>query len=111
MFCLLGIGLFARSQNTKKAQTKPTLENGADAIAVTVQSTKKSHRKPPPPPQPPLFIKNGKPFPPPKMEVLKFTPPKMAKDAPKPPPPHKPTKTSPLKPLTPDAPPPADNRS
>jgi len=110
MFCLLGIGLFARSQNTKKAQTKPTLENGADAIAVTVQSTKKSHRKPQPPP-PPLLIKDGKPLPPLKVEVLKFSSPKIVKDAPKPPPPHKPAKTIPLKPLTPDTPPPADNRT
>lgn len=108
MFCLLGIGLFARSQNTKKAQTKPTVENGADAIPVTVQSTKKSYRKPPPPP---LLIKNVKPLPPPKVAVLKFTPPKIVKDAPKPSPPHKPAKTIPLKPLTPDTPPPADNRT
>ncbi len=110
LFCLLGVGLFARSQDKKKAQTNPTVENGADAIPVTVQSTKKGYRKPPPP-QPPLLIKDGKPFPPPKMEVLRFAPPKIVKDMPKPPPQHKPTKTILLKPLTPDTPPPADNRA
>ncbi len=110
LFCLLGVGLFARSQDKKKPQTKPTVENGADAIPVTVQSTKKAHRKPPPP-QPPLLIKYGKPSPPPKVEFLKLTPPKIVKDAPKPPPPHKPTNTIPLKPIPPDAPPPAGNRA
>jgi len=48
-FCLLGIGIFSHAQDKKKT-TKPVVENGPDAIPVTVTSTKKSHKPPPPPP-------------------------------------------------------------
>jgi hypothetical protein len=119
LFCLLGAGLFAHSQNKKKTN-KPTVENGLDAIPVTVQSHKKAHhRKPPPPPQivrdkmppppPPLPDKDGKPLPPPKVEITKFAPPKIVKDKmPPPPPPAKHTKA---KPSAPDAPPPPPEKT
>ena len=84
LFCLLGIGLFAKSQDKKRGQSKPTVENGADAIPVMVKSTKKVHRKLP---APPLIDKDRKPLPPQKIGAIKFTPPKIVKDAPKPPPP------------------------
>jgi hypothetical protein len=81
LFCLLCIGMFARSQDRKKASPKPTVENGADAIPVIVTSTKKAHSKPPPPP------------------------PKAVKDVPKPPPlpvnPVKPTASQPIPPTPP----------
>jgi hypothetical protein len=132
-FCLLGIGIFSHAQDKKKT-TKPVVENGPDAIPITVTSTKKAHKKPPPPPPPP-----------PKVEVVKFAPPKIVKDGdkvppppppkvdlthykapqpkpevqydkngkrlpPPPPPPSKPAKNKAEKPVAPDAPPAADQR-
>lgn len=93
LFCLLGIGLFAKAQDKKKNQSKPTVENGADAIPVIVKSNKKA-RHPKPPPPPPMIVKDGKVAAPPKVEVIKFVPPKMRKDVEKapPPPPVKPIK-------------------
>jgi hypothetical protein len=76
-FFLLGIGIFANAQEKKSthSSTKPTVENGADAIPVTVtSSSKKNKPKPPKAPEP-----------------VKFTPPVLVKDgdkkAPPPPPP------------------------
>jgi hypothetical protein len=76
-FFLFGIGIFANAQENKSTQssTKPTVENGADAIPVTVtSSTKKNKPKLPKAPEP-----------------VKFTPPVIVKDgdkkAPPPPPP------------------------
>ena len=88
LFCLLGIGVFSHSQETKKVlppppppakPAKPTVLNGPDAIPITVKSSKKVHWKIPPPP-------------PPKVEAVKFTPPKIVRDVEKapPPPPAKP---------------------
>ncbi len=86
IFCLLGIGIFSHAQDKKKLQNKkPTVENGDDAIPVTVTSTKKAHRLPPPPPRP--LGKDGRPLPPHKIDVVKFAPPKIVKDKPAPPPP------------------------
>ena len=108
LFCLLCVGIFARPQHKKKVTSKPRVENGLDAIPVTVKSNKKSHRKPPPPP-PPLFDKDGKPLPLPKVEAVKFGLPKIKKDGKKPPPPPaKPTKTEPSQPIPPDTPPPPE---
>ena len=90
--------MFSYAQNKKK-DPKPTVEKGDNLIPVTVKSTK--HRKPPPPP-PPILTKDGKPLPPPKVEKVRFAPPKIVKDAPKYAPKEKPVK--------PDAPPPADFR-
>lgn len=93
LFCLLGIGLLARSQD-KKHIAKPKIENGPDTIPITVKSHKKSHHKPPPPP-PPAIISKHKPMP----------PAKMIKDAPKPPlpppVPNKPSKSTPVRPEMP----------
>jgi hypothetical protein len=76
-FFLFGIGIFANAQEKKSthSSTKPTVENGADAIPVTVtSSSKKNKPKPPKAPEP-----------------VKFTPPEIVKDvdkkAPPPPPP------------------------
>jgi len=104
LFCLLGIGVFSHAQNSKKAPAKPpTVENGPDAIPVTVTSSKKAHKQLPPPP------------PPPKVEVTRFTPPKIVKNGeklpPPPPPPHRPAKVKTAKPPKPDAPPPADEKA
>ena len=65
--CLFGIGLFSKAQSSK-----PKVENGPDAIPVTVKSTPR--KKLPPPPPPP-------------MEARKATAPK--KELPPPPPPPK----------------------
>jgi len=104
LFCLLCIGLFASPQDKKKTTANPTVENGPDVMPFTVTSKKKAHRQPPPPP-PVMIHKDGKPLPPPKVEAVKFSPPKIVKDAPKPPPPPpaKPTKTEPPQPILPDA--------
>lgn len=75
-FFLFGIGIFANAQDKKqnKAQTKPTIENGADAIPVTVNgSTKKNKAKPPKAPEPvkftaPVIVKNGDKAPPPQKQ-------------------------------------------
>ncbi len=88
LFCLLGIGLFARSQDKKNIAT-PKIENGPDAIPVTVKSLKKSHPNPPPPP--PAMINKNKPMPP--VEIIK--------DAPKPPVPPSPEIMKYDKPLPP----------
>jgi hypothetical protein len=79
-FFLFGIGIFANAQEKKSthSSTKPTVENGADAIPVTVtSSSKKNKPKPPKAPEP-----------------VKFTPPEIVKDvdkkAPPPPPPSPP---------------------
>ena len=96
LFCLLGIGFFSHSQDSKKTPppppspakpAKPIILNGEDAIPVIVKSSKKAHWKAPPPP--------------PKVEAVKFTPPKIVKDVEKVPAP-------PVKPkilIKPDAPP------
>ncbi len=113
LFCLLGIGVFSNAQDKKKNTAKPKVENGADAIPVVVKSNKKAHKVPPPPP-PPVVARDRKPLPPPKVEVVKFTPPKIVKDAekplPPPPPPAKPAKAKTGKPVTPDMPPMPDDR-
>ncbi len=105
LFCLLGIGVFSHAQDKKKA-SKPTIVNEPEDIPVSVRSTKKvKHLKPPPPP--PMFDKEGKPLPPPKVERVKFAPPKIVKDKPNlppPPPPAKP-KTTASQPEKPPAPP------
>ena len=77
-FFLFGIGIFANTQVKKNAtnlSSKPIIENGADAIPVTVtSSTKKNKPKPPKPPErvkfnPPVIVKdrhkNNPPPPPP----------------------------------------------
>ena len=96
LFSLFGIGLFSHSQENKKLPppppakpVKPTVLIGPDAIPVTVKSSKKPHWKIPPPP-------------PPKVEAVKFTPPKIVKDIEKAPAPPAKPKTIPVKP---DAPP------
>jgi hypothetical protein len=89
LLCLFGIGLFARSQSSKK--TKPQVENGPDAIPVTVHSNKHPHVKPPPPP--PMFGKDGKPLPPPTVVLKHYHEPKNQHDKngnPLPPPPPPP---------------------
>jgi hypothetical protein len=110
LLCLLGIGMFSYAQNKKK-EAKPTVENGPDAIPVVVKSSKKRPKLPPPPP--PILGKDGKPLPPPKVELKHF------KAAPKvedvkvkmPPPPLPPKgKAKGEKPVKPEAPPPADFR-
>ena len=46
LFCLFGVGIFAHTQDNKKAQNaKPKVENGPDAIPVVVSSSKKSLAK------------------------------------------------------------------
>ncbi|MCW3116450.1 MAG: hypothetical protein JWM28_532 [Chitinophagaceae bacterium] len=88
LLCLLGIGMFSYAQNRKK-ESKPTVEKGDDLIPVTVKSSKK-HRKPPPPP--PKVGKDGKLLPHPKVEMVKFAPPRIVKDkqnVPPPPPPKR----------------------
>ncbi len=72
---LFGIGLFAIAQKpAAKSSTKPTVENGADAIPITVTSTKKAKKKKEPT----------------KIEVTKYDPSKTSKEkAPPPPPPKK----------------------
>lgn len=96
LFCLLGIGIFSHAQDKKKIPPKPIVENGDDAIPVTVTSTKKAHRIPSPPPPPPKVIK-----------APKSIPPKMVNDGIKPPPPPpvpaKPTKVKMTAPVKPDA--------
>jgi hypothetical protein len=91
---LLGVGLFARSQDNKKGQSKPVIENGPDAIPVTVKSTKKAHPKAP---APPMLGKDQRPLVP---KVLK----QAVRPAP-PPLPAKPIKTKAALPVKPDAPP------
>ena len=95
LFCLLGIGVFSHSQDSKKTPppppvkpAKPTVLIGDDAIPVTVKSSKKGHWKVPPPP--------------PKVQAVRFKPPKIVKDIEKAPPPP-PAKTK--APIKPDAPP------
>jgi outer membrane biosynthesis protein TonB len=75
-FFLIGIGIFANAQDKKQhpAQAKPAVENGADAIPVTVTSSNKKN-KPKPPKAP---------------EPVKFTPPVIVKNADKAPPPPPP---------------------
>lgn len=46
LLCIFGIGLFSHAQNSPKKPAKPVVENGADAIPVTVTSRKKSKAKP-----------------------------------------------------------------
>jgi len=103
LFCLLGIGVFSHAQQPKKAPAKPTVENGPDALPVTVTSKKKAHKQLPPPP------------PPPKVEATKFTPPKIVKNGeklpPPPPPPLRPAKVKTAKPPKPDAPPLVDEKA
>jgi hypothetical protein len=79
LFCLFCIGIFSQAQQKPPIPPKPKVENGPDAIPVTVTSHKKAKKPLPPPP------------PPPKAEAVKFTPPKIVKDAEKAPVP--PTKT------------------
>ncbi len=98
VFCLLGIGVFSHAQDSKKTPppppppakpAKPAVIMGDDAIPVTVKSSKKGHWKVPPPP--------------PKVEAVRFTPPKIVKDIEKAPPPPPPAK--PKSPIKTDAPP------
>jgi hypothetical protein len=72
---LFGIGIFANAQDKKhnSPQSKPTVENGADAMPVTVTSSSKK----------------TKPNPPKAPEPVKFTPPTIVKNVPPPPPPVK----------------------
>jgi len=76
-FCLFCIGIFSQAQDSKKApaQTKPTVENGADAIPVTVTSTKKKAPPPPPPPPPSKKLQQKPPPPPPPSKKLQQKPP------------------------------------
>ena len=117
MFCLLGVGIFSHAQDTKKnpppppppaKPAKPAVIMGDDAIPVTVKNSKKGHWKvPPPPPKveavkftPPKIVKDvekAPPPPPPKAEAVKFTPPKIVKDAEKTPPPPPPKPKTPIK--------------
>lgn len=73
-FFLFGIGIFAEAQEKKAthSSTKPIVENGADAIPVTVtSSSRKNKPKAPKPPEPvkftaPVIVKDGeKKVPPP----------------------------------------------
>jgi hypothetical protein len=95
-FFLFGIGIFANAQEKKAihSTTKPTVENGADAIPVTVtSSSKKNKPKAPKPPEPvkftpPVLVKDGEkkvplPPPPPPPPVKQ----KKSGDLPAPPPP------------------------
>jgi hypothetical protein len=75
---LMGIGLFSFSQTPSKKE-KPTIENGPDALPVTVKSSRKAKKKAASKPQ---------------VEVTKFTPPKIVKDRSVPPPPPPRRKTS-----------------
>ena len=113
LFCLMGIGIFSHAQNKPKTP-KPTIVTESEDIPVIVKSHKKANKLKPPPP-PPVMRKDGKPLAPPKVEAVKFTPPKIVKDAekpiPPPPPPARPAKTKSEKPVQPDAPPPADLRA
>lgn len=118
--CLFGIGLFSKAQTSK-----PKVENGPDAIPVTVKSTprkkttstevtkftapvivKDGDKKAPPPPPPPppkraVTKELPAPPPPPKQAVKKDLP------APPPPPPLEARKaTAPKKELPPPPPPP-----
>ena len=113
LYFLLGIGIFSQAQTKKTAA--PKVENGEDAIPVTVVSKKKAN-KPPPPPPPAAINKAGKPMPPPKVEAIKFVPPKIVKDPkklppPPPPPPAKPKTEKAAPVVKPDAPPHADERA
>lgn len=102
LFCLLGIGIFSHAQDKKKTPAKPIVENGPDAIPVTVVSKKKAHKSPPPPP-------------PPKAEITKFAAPKVLKNGdklpPPPPPPAKLRKVKTEKPVRPDVPPLPDEKA
>jgi hypothetical protein len=97
-FFLFGIGIFANAQNKKQnpAQAKPTVENGADAIPVTVTgSSKKTKPKPPKAPEPvkftaPVIVKDGdKAPPPPPPPPPSHKKKKMGELPPPPPPPQK----------------------
>jgi hypothetical protein len=88
IMCLLGLGLFARAQDKKKASGKPVIENSPDAIPVTVIGHRKTHHRKPPPP-PPMLVRD-KPLPPSKVEIAKFEVPKKINHAEKPPPPPPP---------------------
>lgn len=92
--CLFGIGLFSKAQldNSKvnNQKSKPVVENGPDAIPVTVKSSPKKKKT--------------------TEEVTKFTPPVIVKDgdkkAPPPPPPPPPPKKAVTKELPAPPPPP-----
>lgn len=75
-FCLFCIGIFSQAQDSKKApaKTKPIVENGPDAIPVTVTSTRKKTPPTPPPPPPSKKIKTAPPPPPPPKNVAPKTP-------------------------------------
>lgn len=123
LFCLLGIGIFSHSQESKKTPApppppakpvKPAVLNGEDAIPVMVKSSKKGHWKVPPPPPPkvepvrltpPKMVRDAEkvpPPPPPKAEAGKLTPPRIVRDVEKVPPPPPPKPKTQIKP---DAPP------
>lgn len=96
LFFLLGIGAFSHAQDKKKPSNKPKVENGDDAIPVTVTGKKKGHPLPPPPPPP--RNRNEKPSPPAKLM-------KEGDKIPPPPPPARPVKEKHTLPVQPDAPP------
>jgi hypothetical protein len=110
LLCLLGIGMFSNAQNKKK-ESRPTVLPGNEMPPVSVTSSKK-YRKPPPPP--PLLGRDGKPLPPPKVEMVRFAAPVLKSEDMKvkmPPPPAPPKeKLKADKPVKPNAPPPADFR-
>lgn len=69
---LFGMGIFAKAQK-QPSKEKPTVENGSEAIPVTVTSTKKAKKKKEPS----------------KVEVTKYDPSKSAKEKAPPPTPKK----------------------
>ena len=95
--CLFGIGLFSKAQldnsKVKSQKSKPVIENGPDAIPVTVKSSPRKQKLREGTAQftPPEIVKDGDkklpPPPPPPMEAKKATAPK--KELPPPPPPPK----------------------
>jgi hypothetical protein len=124
LLCLLGIGLFARTQDAQKTpkpkvENSPALEkdakplppprivisrvdtprfrrNGGQHSPTPPPPTRIDIKKHVPPPPPPPIDKDGNPLPAPKVEAVKFKPPVIikTKDVPPPPPPPKPSRTN-----------------
>ncbi|MEN9684765.1 MAG: hypothetical protein RLZZ28_551 [Bacteroidota bacterium] len=88
VFALFCIGIFSHAQEKPKVPASPPkVQNGADAIPVTVTSTKKPQKPPPPPPPKPSKSEEARSTPPKIEKVEKLPPP-----PPPPPPPAKPKK-------------------
>lgn len=98
LLCLLGIGIFARSQVRKKQSGKQVIENGPDAIPVIVTSHKKAHHVT----SKPSIIRNYRPSPPGKPKAGRIKEPTGKPGIPPPPPPP----TTPPLPAPPSLPPP-----